>query len=91
MVDPEDDDPEDGGGGGEDHHGGVVDAENGRVVRGGDTTGHRHQEHLEQSHPLLRLFLGPGLGQTLTVMFSMVEIPRVTFSPDSAGMRKTKL
>ena len=27
----------------------------------------------------------------LTVMFSMVEIPRVTFSPDSAGMRKTKL
>ena len=26
-----------------------------------------------------------------TVMFSMVEIPRVTFSPDSAGMRKTKL
>ena len=26
-----------------------------------------------------------------TVMFSMVEIPRVTFSPDSAGIRKTKL
>ena len=24
-----------------------------------------------------------------TVMFNMVEIPRVTFSPDSAGMRKT--
>ena len=86
MVDPEDDDPEDGGGGGEDHHGGVVDAEDGRVVRGRDTTGHRHQEDLAD-HPVMRLLLR----QTLTVMFSMVEIPRVTFSPDSAGMRKTKL
>ena len=26
-----------------------------------------------------------------TVMFNMVEIPRVIFSPDSAGIRKTKL
>ena len=26
-----------------------------------------------------------------TVMLSMVEIPRVIFSPDSAGIRKTKL
>ena len=26
-----------------------------------------------------------------TVMFSMVEMPRVIFSPDSAGMRKTNL
>ena len=26
-----------------------------------------------------------------TVMFSMVEIPRVIFSPDSAGIRKTNL
>ena len=25
-----------------------------------------------------------------TVILSIVEIPRVTFSPDSAGMRKTK-
>ena len=48
MVDPQDDDPEDGGGGGEDHHGGVVDAEDGRVVRGGDPRGHRHQEHLKK-------------------------------------------
>ena len=24
-----------------------------------------------------------------TVMFSIVEIPRVTFSPDSAGIKKT--
>ena len=34
---------------------------------------------------------GRDWGRALTVMFSMVEIPRVTFSPDSAGMRKTKL
>jgi hypothetical protein len=26
-----------------------------------------------------------------TVMLSIVEIPRVIFSPDSAGIRKTKL
>ena len=26
-----------------------------------------------------------------TVMFSMVEIPNVIFSPDSAGMQKTNL
>ena len=32
----------------EDHHRGVVDAEDGRVVRGGDPRGHRHQEHLKK-------------------------------------------
>ena len=30
-------------------------------------------------------------GQKDTVMFSMVEMPKVIFSPDSAGMRKTNL
>ena len=87
MMNSEYDDTEDGGSRGEDHDGGVVDAEDGGVVRWGDPAGHRHQEHRHVQH-------GRDTQRHLYKIFGIakifVEIPSITFSPDSAGIRNTK-
>ena len=85
MVNPEDDNPQHGGGGGEHHHYGVV----GACVSG--------RAGVTSCCVLLSIGVCPVGGMPWvtvirnTVMLSMVEMPNVVFSPDSAGMRKTNL
>ena len=84
MVNSKDDDSTDGSRSGDNHGDGKVDTDNRSSVCWRQTGHHLKwilcQDLYEEVFTVMRKM----------VMLSIVEIPNVIFSPDSAGMRKTK-